>query len=61
MLTDYKLYMSERDSRQRQINELFEAKQIEIANRIREVADKEREKVQATDKIRDGTISSIQK
>lgn len=42
MMTDFKFYMSERDSRQKQINELFEAKQIEIANRIRDVADKER-------------------
>lgn len=54
MLTDYKLYMSERDNRQKEINELLEQREIEIANRIRDVADKEREKVQATDKIRDG-------
>ena len=54
MLTDYKLYMSERDSRQREMCELVEQREIEIANRIRDVADKEREKVQATDKIRDG-------
>lgn len=53
MLNDYKLYMAERDSRQKEINELIEAREIEVANRIREVADKEREKVQATDKIRD--------
>jgi hypothetical protein len=53
MLTDYKLYMSERDNREKEINELYELKEIEVANRIREVADKEREKVQATDKIRD--------
>ena len=53
MLTDYKLYMSERDARQKEINDLYELKEIEVANRIREVADKEREKVQATDKIRD--------
>ena len=53
MLTDYKLYMSERDTREKEINDLYELKEIEVANRIREVADKEREKVQATDKIRD--------
>jgi len=40
MLTDYKLYMSERDAREREINELYELKEIEVANRIREVADK---------------------
>lgn len=57
MLTDYKLYMGERDSRQKEINELIEAREMEIANRIRDVADKEREKVQATDKIRDGKKS----
>lgn len=57
MLTDYKLYMGERDSRQKEINELIEAREMEIANRIRDVADKEREKVQATDKIRDGKRS----
>ena len=61
MLTDYKLYMTERDAREKEISELYEAKQIEIANRIREVADKEREKVQATDKIRDCTFSLTQK
>lgn len=57
MLTDYKLYMGERDCRQKEINELIEAREMEIANRIRDVADKEREKVQATDKIRDGKRS----
>lgn len=61
MLTDYKLYMSERDARQKEINELLEQREIEIANRIRDVADKEREKVQATDKIRDGKALFIQK
>lgn len=61
MLTDYKLYMSERDARQKEINELLEQREIEIANRIRDVADKEREKVQATDKIRDGKALLIQK
>ena len=53
MLVDYKLYMGERDNRQREIADLAEARELEIANRIREVAEKEREKVQATDKIRD--------
>jgi hypothetical protein len=53
--------MGERDSRQKEINELIEAREMEIANRIRDVADKEREKVQATDKIRDGTRSFMQK
>jgi hypothetical protein len=61
MLTDYKLYMSERDNRQREINDLYEAKEIEIANRIQEVADKEREKVQATDKIRNGRVHLMQR
>lgn len=35
MLTDYKLYMSERDNRQKEISELVEQREIEIANRIR--------------------------
>ena len=61
MLTDYKLYMSERDARQKEINELLEQRELEIANRIRDVADKEREKVQATDKIRDGKALFTQK
>jgi hypothetical protein len=61
MLIDYRLYMNERDARQKEINELIEAREIEMANRIREVADKEREKVQANDKIRDGTRSTIQR
>ena len=61
MLTDYKLYMGERDSRQKDINDLIEAREVEVANRIREFADKEREKVQATDKIRDGKYAIIQK
>ena len=61
MLNDYKLYMSERDTRQKEINQLIEAREIQVANRIREVADKEREKVQATDKIRDCTPILIKK
>lgn len=61
MLTDYKLYMSERDNRQKEISELVEQREIEIANRIRDVADKEREKVQATDKIRDCKCDLMQK
>jgi hypothetical protein len=61
MLTDYKLYMSERDNRQKEIGELVEQREIEIANRIRDVADKEREKVQATDKIRDGRCCATQR
>lgn len=40
---------------------MLEQREIEIANRIRDVADKEREKVQATDKIRDGKALFIQK
>ena len=35
MLTDYKLYMTERDAREKEISDLYEAKEIEIANRIR--------------------------
>lgn len=40
MLTDYKLYMNERENRQKEISELMESKEMETANRIREVADK---------------------
>lgn len=61
MLTDYKLYMAERDSRQKDINDLIEAREVQVANRIRDVADKERQKVQATDKIRDGKQFIMQK
>jgi hypothetical protein len=61
MLTDYKLYMSERDNRHKEIADLVEQREIEIANRIRDVADKEREKVQATDKIRDCNCTFIQR
>ena len=61
MLTDYKLYMSEGDNRQKEIADLVEQREIEIANGIRGVADKEREKVQLTDKIRDGNCVFIQR
>ena len=40
MLVDYKLYMGEREARQREISELAEGRELEMANRIREVAEK---------------------
>lgn len=45
--------MGERDELEQERQELRERVEIEKANKLREIADKEREKVQATDKIKD--------
>ena len=52
-LSEYKLYMGQRDELEQEREELRERIEIEKANKLREIADKEREKVQATDKIKD--------
>ena len=52
-LSEYKLYMGERDEMEQERQELRERIEMEKANKLREIADKEREKVQATDKIKD--------
>ena len=52
-LKEYNFYMGERDEMSRANKDLRVNVENQKEERVREVADKEREKVQAVDKIRD--------
>ena len=52
-LKEYNIYMSERDEMNHENSSLKKNVEAEKEERIKEVADKEREKVQAIDRLRD--------
>lgn len=54
-LKEFEIYMSEKDQMEKERAQLREALEFEKAEKIRELADKERERVQATDKLKNGT------
>ena len=52
-LKDFNFYMGERENMETENGVLKRTIEEEKESKVREVADKEREKVQATDKLRD--------
>lgn len=55
-LKEYEVFVSGKEQLERERVELRELLEFEKAEKIRELADKERERVQATDKLKNGTV-----
>ena len=60
-LRDLQIYAESREKNEQEMYDLKQRIEFEKADKIRELADKEREKVQATDKLRDGILILTQK
>ena len=58
-LRDLQIYAESREKNEQEMYDLKQRIEFEKADKIRELADKEREKVQATDKLRDGIFLLI--
>ena len=58
-LKEYNTYMSEREDMSTQNRNLKSTVENQREERVRELADKEREKVQAIDKLRDEMLNKI--
>jgi hypothetical protein len=58
-LKDFNFYMGERENMETENGMLKRTIEEEKESKVREVADKEREKVQATDKLRDEMLTKI--
>ncbi len=60
-LKDFNFYMGERDQRQAENEQLKKSLEESKKDKMRVLADKEREKIQVTDMMKDGTSKYIQK